>query len=291
MQFYEVDEDVIYEEEEEEEEDKNVSNKKLSNKKNSSYYYKSVTASKTIRSSATDSTGLKSSLRNSNLTTHTPNKLKLKNNKLKITNTGTIPYTSDKLEKSPKDKLLKLANSIPAIMKQIKGNKKLKKKDTKKLLIEGNLKKLSSKNINSTVLTLKSLEERILYTERPIYKYRSKVKPIKKDEPHQKKTVAVRVRSRTIKQKPNVCVYPFILRKKPEYGDSTMYLTGSLPQLGNFNPKLAIPMDEENRNNQIFNTKYIDIRREEFPFEYKYFYIKDEDIIWVGMPFSNYKTH
>ena len=291
MQFYEVDEDVIYEEEEEEEEDKNVSNKKLSNKKNSSYYYKSVTASKTIRSSATDSTGLKSSLRNSNLTTHTPNKLKLKNNKIKITNTGTIPYTSDKLEKSPKDKLLKLANSIPAIMKQIKGNKKLKKKDTKKLLIEGNLKKLSSKNINSTVLTLKSLEERILYTERPIYKYRSKVKPIKKDEPHQKKTVAVRVRSRTIKQKPNVCVYPFILRKKPEYGDSTMYLTGSLPQLGNFNPKLAIPMDEENRNNQIFYTKYIDIRREEFPFEYKYFYIKDEDIIWVGMPFSNYKTH
>ena len=65
--------------------------------------------------------------------------------------------------------------------------------------------------------------------------------------------------------------YPFILRKKEEYGNSTMYLVGSLPQLGGFNPKLAIPMDEEIRNDEVFYTKYIDIRREDFPFDYKYF--------------------
>ena len=50
-------------------------------------------------------------------------------------------------------------------------------------------------------------------------------------------------------------------------------------------------MNEEIRNNQIFYTKYVDIRREEFPFEYKYFYIKDDDLVWVGLPYKNYKTH
>jgi endonuclease/exonuclease/phosphatase family metal-dependent hydrolase len=189
------------------------------------------------------------------------------------------------------EKLFALTNNMPEVFKLIKKSKKDKKKGTKKLLVEGNIKKYNGQNINSTVLTLKSLEERVLIAERPIYKYHSKVKPQKKDEPHQKKTVAMRVKSRSVKRVPNVCVYPFILRKKKEYEDATMYLTGSLPQLGKFNPKNAIPMDEEDRNGIIFYTKYIDIRREDFPFEYKYFYIKDKEIKWVGMPFNNYKTH
>ena len=299
MQFYEVDEEIIYEEDEEDDIIEKNNNKKsfnislysISNNKNIS------TNSKTLRSSTTESTGLKSSFRTSKFPSfYSPNKSKIRNNKIKITNIGTNPYTSDKLEKSPMGKLLRFSNNIPILIKKIKKKKKdkkkeTKKKETKKLLVESNVKTMKAKNIKSTILTIKSLEEQIFFTERPIYKYRSKVKPIRKDEPHKKKTVALRVRSRSIKPKPNVCVYPFILRKKPEYGDHTMYLIGSLPQLGNFNPKLAIPMDEEIRNNQIFYTKYIDIRREEFPFEYKYFYIKDEDIVWVGLPYNNYKTH
>jgi endonuclease/exonuclease/phosphatase family metal-dependent hydrolase len=294
MQFYEVDEDVIYEEEEEEDQiEKNTSIKKYStNKNNNTYNRTTVTNTKTTISMEGDSSEMKYSYKNSKSPNYytSNNKHKMKN-KIKIVNTGTTPYTSDRLDKSHMEKLFALTNNMPEVFKLIKKSKKDKKKGTKKLLVEGNIKKYNGQNINSTVLTLKSLEERVLIAERPIYKYHSKVKPQKKDEPHQKKTVAMRVKSRSVKRVPNVCVYPFILRKKKEYEDATMYLTGSLPQLGKFNPKNAIPMDEEDRNGIIFYTKYIDIRREDFPFEYKYFYIKDKEIKWVGMPFNNYKTH
>ena len=43
------------------------------------------------------------------------------------------------------------------------------------------------KNLDAKILTLKTLEERTLFYEKPIHKYRLKEKPIKKDEPHQKK--------------------------------------------------------------------------------------------------------
>ena len=284
IQFYEVDEDIVYEEEEAEEDDiKDKSNYKSTYTKTKNY--------SVFKSAHTESTKFKSSLKNNNSFYYTPNNKKLKNNKIKIINTGNSPFTSDKLKKSPMNKLLNLANNIPSLLQSIKKNKKLNSKNTKKLLVEGKLKKIHSRNMDAKILTVKTLEERVLFLEKPIYKYRLREKPVKKDEPHQKTTVSLRVRSRSIKPKPTICVYPFILRKKTEYGDITMYLTGSLPQLGNFNPKYAIPMDEEIRNNQIFYTKYLDIKREDFPFEYKYFYIKDNNIIWVGMPFNNYKTH
>ena len=294
MQFYEVDEDIVYEEEEEEDDDdKNNKNKYKNNKNkniNDSTYNKNKNGS-TFKSAQTQSTMFKSSVKNSKSFYYTPNKLKMKNNKIKIINTDTSPFTSDKLKKSPMDNLLKLVNNMPTLLQNIKKNKKGITKNSKKLYVEGKLKKFHNRNLDAKILTLKTLEERTLFYEKPIHKYRLKEKPIKKDEPHQKKTVALRVRSRSIQKTPNICVYPFILRKKPEYGDITMYLIGSLPQLGNFNPKFAIPMDEEIRNNIIFYTKYIDIKREEFPFEYKYFYIKDDNITWVGMPFNNFKTH
>ena len=291
LQFYEVDEDSLYEEEEEEEDDDN-SNDKNKNTSNKNSYNKYKTDSKFGRTAETKDTLKKSSLKNTNQSLYyTPNKFKVKNNKIKISNIGTTPYTSDKLEKSPMDKLLKLVNNIPLLLKAIKSAKKYNSKSSKKLVVEGKLKKMRTKNLDSTILNLKSLEERLFYLDKPIYKYKVTEKPLKKEEPHQKKTVALRVRSRSNKQVPTICVYPFILRKKPEYGNRTMFLSGSLPQLGNFNPKYAIPMDEENRNNQIFYTKYIDIKKEEFPFEYKYFYIKDENIIWVGMPYKNFITH
>lgn len=283
IQFYEVDEDIVYEEEEDDE-----TNKKAQYKRKQSTDDHII-----FRTAETEQTEIRSSYEKSKSKSeyYTPSKTVVKNNKVKIINTGVPSYTSDKLDKSPMEKLLNLVNNIPTLVQKIKKNKKGSKKDGKKLLIEGNVKKMNSKNITSTILTLKTLEERVLYIDKPIYKYRLKAKPMKKEEPHQKKTVALRVRSRSNKGVPTTCVYAFILRKREEYGDRTMYLIGSLPQLGNFNPKFALPMNEEIRNNQIFYTKYVDIRREEFPFEYKYFYIKDDDLVWVGLPYKNYKTH
>ena len=86
------------------------------------------------------------------------------------------------------------------------------------------------------------------------------------------------------------CNYPFILRKTPEYQDKTIYLSGSLPKLGNWDPKNAIKMDEEIRNEEEFFSKYIEVKKNEIPFEYKYFYYDNGEINWIGIPFQNYLT-
>ena len=86
------------------------------------------------------------------------------------------------------------------------------------------------------------------------------------------------------------CNYPFILRKTPEYQDKTIYLSGSLPKLGNWDPKNAIKMDEEIRNDEEFFSKYIEVNKNEIPFEYKYFYYDNGEINWIGIPFQNYLT-
>ena len=223
IQFYEVDEDIVYEEEEDDE-----TNKKAQYKRKQSTDDHII-----FRTAETEQTEIRSSYEKSKSKSeyYTPSKTVVKNNKVKIINTGVPSYTSDKLDKSPMEKLLNLVNNIPTLVQKIKKNKKGSKKDGKKLLIEGNVKKMNSKNITSTILTLKTLEERVLYIDKPIYKYRLKAKPMKKEEPHQKKTVALRVRSRSNKGVPTTCVYAFILRKREEYGDRTMYLIGSLPQL------------------------------------------------------------
>ena len=59
------------------------------------------------------------------------------------------------------------------------------------------------------------------------------------------------------------CFYPFILRKTPEFQDKTIYLSGSLPKLGNWDPKNAIKMDEETRNDEEFFSKYIEVKKNE----------------------------
>ena len=89
----------------------------------------------------------------------------------------------------------------------------------------------------------------------------------------------------------NISRYTFITQKKPENDNCIMYLTGSIPLLGNWNQNIAIPMDEEVRNDHIFYTKYLDIKKEDFPFEYKFFYIKNDKITWVGRPKINHISH
>ena len=84
------------------------------------------------------------------------------------------------------------------------------------------------------------------------------------------------------------CYYPFILRQTPELKNKSLYLVGSSPILGAWDPLRAIKMDEEERNGEIFFSKYLEINRKEIPFEYKYFYYKNNKIIWTGIPFQNH---
>jgi len=86
------------------------------------------------------------------------------------------------------------------------------------------------------------------------------------------------------------CYYPFILRKTPQFQNKTIYLSGSLPKLGSWDPLRAIKMDEESRNGEEFFSKYIDVLKNDIPFEYKYFYYDNGEIKWIGIPFENYLT-
>ena len=86
------------------------------------------------------------------------------------------------------------------------------------------------------------------------------------------------------------CYYPFILRKKPELKNKTIYLCGSMPKLGSWDPLRAIKMDEEYRNGEEFFSKYIEVQKNEIPFEYKFFYYENGKINWIGNPFENILT-
>ena len=84
------------------------------------------------------------------------------------------------------------------------------------------------------------------------------------------------------------CFYPFILRKTPELKNKVLYLAGSIPKLGAWDPLRAIKMDEEERNGEEFFTKYIEINKKDIPFEYKYFYYDNGKKKWIGKPFQNH---
>ena len=45
------------------------------------------------------------------------------------------------------------------------------------------------------------------------------------------------------------------------------------------------------KNGQVFYTKYLDINKDDLPFEYKYFFIKDGNVTWLGKSNINYKAH
>ena len=92
------------------------------------------------------------------------------------------------------------------------------------------------------------------------------------------------------KKDDDYCYFPFILRKTPELRNKIIYLCGSLSKLGNWNVFRAIKMDEENRNGEEFYSKYIEVEKNEIPFEYKYFYYDNGKIYWIGRPFENYLT-
>ena len=93
------------------------------------------------------------------------------------------------------------------------------------------------------------------------------------------------------KKDDDYCFYPFILRKTQELKDKKIYLCGTLPKLGSWDPLRAIKMEEENRNGEEYFSKYIEIQKNEIPFEYKYFYYDNNGRIkWIGLPYENFLT-
>ena len=252
MQFFQVEEDVEYDDDEE-------------NNEITSYKFKS---NKYLKQSETYSSK------------------KTNKNKLKINHIGTNFYAADKMDQSSFNNLINLIHKIPSLVKIGKKNLKNKSGTSKKLIVEGDIKKIKSKNADSTLIKIRTIEKNTFINEK-IFGSNKKYKGYKlppKDEPHSKKTVSLRVKTRPgpPKKRKNVCCYAFIIRKLPEYENATIYLVGSIKQLGNWDIHYAIPMDEEIRNEQHFYTKYMDIKKNDFPFEYKYFYFRNNEPVWIG---------
>ena len=50
-------------------------------------------------------------------------------------------------------------------------------------------------------------------------------------------------------------------------------------------------MEEENRYGEAFFSKYLEVQRNEIPFEYKFFYYDNNGKInWIGLPYENFLT-
>ena len=200
---------------------------------------------------------------------------------------GGSNNTAEKLPPTSLESLIGTMNHIPSILRNIKKNKLKGKKteiikeperkrggatkiiEIKKEIVtevnnyekEDELSDYDTAERNKTVEITKTIEEKNQYEMTPLPPKSKKVK------------------------------YSFVLPKSFEYENNIMYLTGSIPVLGNWKQNEAIQMDEEIKNNQLFYTKNIEIDKEDFPFEYKYFYIKNGKTIWLGKPKVNYKSY
>lgn len=221
-------------------------------------------------------------------------------NRARIKYIGGNNNEAEKLEPSPLYKLKAIVDNIPSYFKRLKKNK------SKSNLRKKNLKKNKSKTkvhnrepkkvaINKKVVYSQTRYERVIESDNYYdNEYSSMInnpppeKAISREEFSSKKSTSQKSRPQ---RQGNICKYAFILPKSPEYGSCTMYLTGSIPQIGSWNERQAIQMDEEMKNGQMFYTKYLDINKDDLPFEYKYFFIKDGNVTWLGKSNINYKAH
>ena len=221
-------------------------------------------------------------------------------NRARIKYIGGNNNEAEKLEPSPLYKLKAIVDNIPSYFKRLKKNK------SKSNLRKKNLKKNKSKTkvhnrepkkvaINKKVVYSQTRYERVIESDNYYdNEYSSMInnpppeKTISREEFSSKKSTSQKSRPQ---RQGNICKYAFILPKSPEYGSCTMYLTGSIPQIGSWNERQAIQMDEEMKNGQVFYTKYLDINKDDLPFEYKYFFIKDGNVTWLGKSNINYKAH
>ena len=213
----------------------------------------------------------------------------------KIKNIGGISNTIGKLPKTSFDDLNNFLTKVPNILRE----SRKPKPEPKPINVGGVPRSKREKSVEPMARRM-DISLKVEPNEYPINLFTKdkKLKEIKKKtlqterkkEVNEKRKISLRVKSHSFHKENNI-LYPFILRKLPEYGDSPMYLCGSLPQIGQWDTSKALQMDEEVRNDQLYYTKYVPVKRKDFPFEYKYFYIKDGQINWVGMPHDNYLTH
>ena len=223
-------------------------------------------------------------------------------NRARIKYIGGNNNEAEKLEPSPLYKLKTIVDNIPSYFKRLKNNKNksnLRKKNLKKNKSKTKVHNRQTKKveINEKVIYTQTKYERENIVESDNYydnEYSSMInnpppeKIILREEYSSKKSTSQKSRPQ---RQGNICKYAFILPKSPEYGNCTMYLTGSIPQIGKWNERQAIQMDEEIKNGQVFYTKYLDINKDDLPFEYKYFFIKDGAVTWLGKSNINYKAH
>ena len=195
--------------------------------------------------------------------------------------------TAEKLPPTSLESLIGTMNHIPSILRNIKKNK-LKGKKTE-IIKEPERKKGGATKIieikKEIVTEVNNYEKEDELSDYDTAE-RNKTVEITKtiEEKNQYEMTPLPPKSKKVK-------YSFVLPKSFEYENNIMYLTGSIPVLGNWKQNEAIQMDEEIKNNQLFYTKNIEIDKEDFPFEYKYFYIKNGKTIWLGKPKVNYKSY
>ena len=223
-------------------------------------------------------------------------------NRARIKYIGGNNNEAEKLEPSPLYKLKTIVDNIPSYFKRLKKNKSksnLRKKNLKKNKPKTKVHNREPKKveINEKVIYTQTKYERENIIESDNYydnEYSSMInnpppeKAISREEYSSKKSTSQKSRPQ---RQGNICKYAFILPKSPEYGNCTMYISGSIPQMGSWNERQAIQMDEEIKNGQVFYTKYLDINKDDLPFEYKYFFIKDGNATWLGKSNINYKAH
>ena len=88
----------------------------------------------------------------------------------------------------------------------------------------------------------------------------------------------------------NEILFPFIIEPFKNQENFRFFVSGNIPQLNNWDHEnKPIELYSEYKNGKKFFTTYIPIKREQFPFEFKFFYIDNYgNKIWVGKPFLNF---
>ena len=219
-----------------------------------------------------------------------PQRLNMKNLKNIIDETeNELEEISKKEKSSKKGELSKMTKT-----EKLENNAMWESPHIKKRFIKDmNMKTIKTDDTETNIFKLTGIELEIFnkHFMKAIPRNKYKGYKFNKDEDYYaRRTFTLKNRNKSAEPKKSL-LYPFLLRKLPEYEDNQIYLIGSLPSLGNWDLRFAIPMNEEMRNDQIFYTKYIDVKKNEFPFEYRFFYIKRQEPYWIGNPYRNYITH
>jgi endonuclease/exonuclease/phosphatase family metal-dependent hydrolase len=85
-------------------------------------------------------------------------------------------------------------------------------------------------------------------------------------------------------------LFPFIIEPFKNQEKFRFFVSGNIPQLNNWDHEnRPIELKPEYKNGKKFFTIYIPVKKDQFPFEFKFFYYDGRgNKIWIGKPFVNY---